>query len=165
MREWTITLPRQLPLWEMESLWTPETLESNFRGQNSMACGVLHIIRKLLEHRCLKWACITHLNILNTSYGQMKGQFDSRPKKVENRPDLLDCTRCATYCWKAFDESYNSFWNCISIRGLLAKLWGSKVPWVLTGAISGVPGEKSHLDVGSVASHEVYIRGEGGGFP
>jgi hypothetical protein len=28
-----------------------------------------------------------------------------------------------------------------------------------------VPGEKSHLDVGSVASHIVYYKGEGGGFP
>ncbi len=28
-----------------------------------------------------------------------------------------------------------------------------------------VPGEKSHLDVGSVASHKVYYKGEGGGFP
>jgi len=30
---------------------------------------------------------------------------------------------------------------------------------------SRVPGEKSHLDVGSVASHRVYYKGEGGGFP
>jgi hypothetical protein len=30
---------------------------------------------------------------------------------------------------------------------------------------SRVPGEKSHLDVGSVTSHRVYYKGEGGGFP
>jgi hypothetical protein len=30
---------------------------------------------------------------------------------------------------------------------------------------AGVPGEKSHLDVGSVESHRVYYKGEGGGFP
>jgi len=30
---------------------------------------------------------------------------------------------------------------------------------------SGVPGEKSHLDVGFVANHKVYYKGEGGGFP
>jgi hypothetical protein len=30
---------------------------------------------------------------------------------------------------------------------------------------SGVPGEKNHLDVGSMASHKVYYKGEGGGFP
>ncbi len=29
----------------------------------------------------------------------------------------------------------------------------------------GVPGEKSHLDVGLVVSHRVYYKGEGGGFP
>jgi hypothetical protein len=30
---------------------------------------------------------------------------------------------------------------------------------------SGVPREKSHLDVGFVASHRVFYKGEGGGFP
>jgi len=30
---------------------------------------------------------------------------------------------------------------------------------------SGVPGEKNHLVVGSMASHKVYYKGEGGGFP
>jgi hypothetical protein len=30
---------------------------------------------------------------------------------------------------------------------------------------SGVPGVKNHLDVGSVVSHKVYYKGEGGGFP
>jgi hypothetical protein len=29
----------------------------------------------------------------------------------------------------------------------------------------GVPGEKNHLDVGFVANHRVYYKGEGGGFP
>ncbi|CAM6079621.1 unnamed protein product [Sphagnum tenellum] len=31
--------------------------------------------------------------------------------------------------------------------------------------VLGVPGEKSHLDVGPVESHRVYYKGEGGGFP
>jgi hypothetical protein len=94
VKEWTLTLPKQLPLWEMKSRWTPETSESNFRGQNSMTCGVLYIIEKLLELRCLKWAHIVHLDIWNTSYGQKKGresncQFGSQPEKVENRLNLL----------------------------------------------------------------------------
>jgi len=38
----------------------------------------------------------------------------------------------------------------------LAQFWDSH---------SGIPGEKSHLDVGSVASHREYYKGEGGGFP
>jgi hypothetical protein len=146
MREWTLTLPRQLPLWEMESQWTLEILESNFRGQNSMVCDILYIIGNLLERRCLKWACIAHLDIQNTSYGQKKGQesncqFDSRPEKVRNQPNLLSYRGCATYHWKALDESYNFALDRISIQGILAKLWGSKVARVPFGTILGLPFE------------------------
>jgi len=144
VREWTLTLPRQLPLWEMESQWTPKISESDLRGQNSMACGVLYIIGKLLKLRCLKWACIAHSGIWNTSYGQKKGresncQFDSRPQKVGNRPDLLSCRGRATYFWKALDESYNFALDRTSIEGLLTKLWGSKVTGIPAGGISGLP--------------------------
>jgi len=66
----------------------------------------------------------------------------------------------------------------IALR-LLAKLWGSKVPRIPTGKISGLPhgspavvpgvlgvsGEKSHLDVGPVESYRIYYKGEGDGFP
>jgi hypothetical protein len=31
--------------------------------------------------------------------------------------------------------------------------------------VPGVPGKKSHLDVGPGESHRVYYKGEGGGFP
>jgi len=144
MKEWTLTLPRQLPLWEMESRWTPGTSKSNCRGQNLMACGVLYINGKLLERRCLKWVRIAHLDIWNVNYGQKKGresncQFDSRPQKVRNRPDLLSCRGRATYLWKALDESYNFALDRTLIGGLLAKLWGSKVLGVLAGGISGLP--------------------------
>jgi hypothetical protein len=139
-----------------------------------MACGVFYIIGKLLERRCLKWARIAHLDIWNTSYGQKKGresncQFYSRPQKVGNRPNLLSCRGRATYRWKGLDESYNFALDCIGIRSLLAKLWGSKVAGVPFGAISGLPlgspGKKRHLDVASVESCKVYYKGEGGGFP
>jgi hypothetical protein len=89
-------------------------------------------------------------------------QFDSRPQKFWNQPNLFGCMGHATYLWKALDDSYNFASYHISIWGLLAKLWGSKVARVPTGAI---PGEKNHLDVGSMASHRVYYKGEGGGFP
>jgi len=139
-----------------------------------MDYDVLYIIGKLLKRRCLKWARIAHLDIWNTSYGQKKGresnyQFDSRPQKVGNRPDLLSCRGRATYCWKALDERYNFASDHIAIWGLLAKLWGSKVARVLAGGISrlplGNPGKNSHLDVASVESCRVYYKGEGGGFP
>jgi hypothetical protein len=119
-------------------------------------------LERLLKRRYLKWACIAHLDIWNTSYGQ---------KKVGNRPDLLSYRQRATYRWKALDESYNFASNHTSIRGFLVKLWGSKVSIVPIGAISGlpfgvgVPGEKSRLDVGLVERCRVYYKGEGGGFP
>jgi len=147
----------------MESRWTSKTSKTDLRGQNSISCGVFYIIGKLLERRCLKWSRIAHLNIWNTSYGQKKGresncQFDSRPEKVGNWPDLLGCRQRATYRWKALDESYNFALDRTLIWGLFAKLWGSKVPRVPVGGISGlprgspagVPREKSHLDVGPV---------------
>jgi hypothetical protein len=133
-----------------------------------MACGVLYIIEKLLKRRCLKWAHIAHLNIWNTSYGQKKGresncQSNSRPQRIENRP-LLDVRfRSATRRWKTLDESYNFSLNRITIQGLLAKLWGSKVPEVPFGAISGLPlgspEKNSHLDVASVESCRVHYKG------
>ncbi len=100
-------------------------------------------------------------------------QFDSRPIKVGNRPDLLGCRRRATYRWKALDESYNFALNRIAIGALHKKLCALKVSGVPVGGIlglprrspAGVPGEKSHLDVGSVESHRVYYKGEGAGFP
>jgi len=158
----------------MESWWTPKTSESDFRGQNSMACGVLYIIEKILECRCLKWVRIDHLDIWNTSNGQKKGQesnclFDSQPEKVGNRPDLLVHRQRATYVWKSLDEGYNFASDRISIQGLLIKLWGSKVvvvsTWAISGFALGSPGKKSHLDVSPVERCRVYYKGEGGGFP
>jgi hypothetical protein len=178
VREWTLTLPRQLPLWEMESRWTLETSESNYKGQTSISCGVLYIIGKLLKRRYLKWARIAHLDIWSTSYGQKKGResnsrefasFDSGPLKVRNRPEILGFKKRATYRWKGLNEIYNFALDRIAIRGLLAKLWGSKVPRVPFGAISGLPlgspKKNSHLDVASMESCRIYYKGEGGGFP
>jgi len=139
-----------------------------------MDCGVLYINGKLLKRRCLKWARIAHSDICNISYGQKKGresncQFDSQPLKVGNRP-LPDVRfGSATWRWKALDEIYNFASDRVAIGGLLAKLCGSKVPGVPFGVISGLsrgsPGKNSHLHVGSVESHRVYYKGEGGGFP
>jgi hypothetical protein len=174
MREWIFTFPRQLPLWEMESWWTLETSESDCKGQTSISCGILYIIGKLLKRRCLKWARIVHLNIWNISYDQKKGresncQFDSRPQKVRNRPDLLSWRGRVTYLWKGLDKNYNFASDRITIWRLLAKLWGSKVAGVPFGAILGLPlgspGKNSHLDVAPVESCRVYYKGQGDGFP
>jgi hypothetical protein len=141
-----------------------------------MNWGVLYIIRNWLKYTCFKWACMTHLNIWNTSYGQKKGwgsncQFDFQPKKVENRPDFLTCKWHATYYWRVLDQGLNFSLYLISIVGLHAKLWGPKDEGVPTLAISrlpfgsGSPRTKCLLDVGFVERHKVYYKGEGGGFP
>jgi 5-methylcytosine-specific restriction endonuclease McrA len=158
----------------MESRWSPETLERDCRGQNSMVWDVIYVIENLLKCRCLKWACIAHLNTWNTSYAQKEGQksnwqFNSRPLKIGNQPDLLGYRWRATYHWNDFDEGYNFALDLISIGGLLTKLWRPKVAGVSSLAISGLPlgspKTKSHLDVAPVGSHIVYYKGEGGGFP
>ncbi len=144
VREWTLTFPKELPPWEVESWWTPKCLENDSKGQNPMAWGVLYTIEKLLKHRCLKWARITNLDIWNTSYGQKKGrksiwQFDSQPLKAGNWPNFLVCKWHVTYCWKAFDEGYNFILDFILTEGLHTKLWGPKVAGVPTLAISRFP--------------------------
>jgi hypothetical protein len=133
-----------------------------------------YTIRKLLELRYLKWVCMTHLDIWNTSYDQEKGrksnrQFDSWPLKVENCPDFLMCRWCATYYWKAFDKGYKFDLNFISIKGLHIELWAFKVVGPLTVGISGLPfgrlRTKCHLGASLVAIHIIYYKREGGGFP
>jgi hypothetical protein len=138
--EWTFTLPKELPPWELESRWTSECLKNNFRGQNQMDWGVFYTIEKILKQYCLKWAHMTHLDIWNTSYGEKKGQesnwhFDSRPLKVKNWPDFIACRWRVTYRWKVLNEGYNFASDLISIGGLHAKLWGLKVFGVPTLAI------------------------------
>jgi len=86
-----------------------------------MAWRIFYIIGKLLERKYLKWACIAHSDIWNTSYNQKKGresnwQFDSRPLKVENQPNFVTCRCRATHCWKALDKGYNFVLNLILIR-------------------------------------------------
>jgi hypothetical protein len=93
---------------------------------------------------------------------ESKCQFDSRPKKVGNRPDLLGCRRRATYRWTALNESYNfrvcsqSYGAPKSRESRLARFRDSH---------AGVPREKNYLDVGPVERCKVYYKGEGGGFP
>jgi hypothetical protein len=95
--------------------------------------------------------------------------MDSRPLKVRNRLDFLPCRWHATYLWKALDEGYNFTLNLISIGGLHTKLWAPKVAGVPTLRILGLPlgsrETKCHLVAGPVASHRIYYKGEGGGFP
>jgi len=66
-------------------------------------------------------------------------QFDSRPRKVKNRPDLITFRWRATYCWKALDKNYNFALDLTSIGGLHKKLWASIITKVPISRISGLP--------------------------
>jgi hypothetical protein len=162
VREWTLTLPSELPVWELEFRWTPKSSENDCRGQNPLDWKVPCIIAKILELRYLKWVHMTHLDTWHISYGQKKGresncQFDSQPLKVGNYPDFLALRWRATYRWEALDESYNFALDIISIGGLHAKLWAPKVAEVPVMGISRLPfrspGTKWHLGASPVARH------------
>jgi hypothetical protein len=169
----SLTFSSELPLWELESQWTPKFSENNFKGQNPLDWSVIYIIKKKLERKCLKWARMTHLGDSNTSYGQMKGresnwQFDSQPLKVRNRLDPLMFRWLATYHWKNLDRGYNFASALTSIVGLHTKLWASKVTGVLILKISklplGNPRTIWHLSASLMAKHRIYYKEEGGGF-
>jgi hypothetical protein len=125
--EWTLTLPNELPFWELESQRTPETSYNNCKGQNPSPWRIFYIVGKLLKCKCPKWTRMTHLDISNTSYGQKKGQksnwqFDSRPREVRNRPDSLVYKWRPTHHRKALDEGYNFGLDLVQIRGPHQKL-------------------------------------------
>jgi hypothetical protein len=158
----------------LESSRTPENSELDCRGQNTSPWGVLYIIGKVLKCRCRKWPRMCHYNIFSTHYGRKKGresnwQFDSRPLKVENRPDPGVFRWSATHHWKSLEEIYKFSFDLVLIEGLSWELWALKVPGVQTGTVSGLLlvslGTKSHLDVGAVERRREYYMGEGGGFP
>ncbi len=155
----------KFPFWKLESQWTPESSEGNFKGQNPLDWKITYNIEKLLKRRCLKWACMTHFDIWNTSYGQKKGwesnwQLDSQPLKVGNCYDFLACRWHATYCWKSLNEGYNFALDLISIKGLHAKLWGPKVARVPTLAILGLPGQNAIWMWASWRGTEYTIKGK-----
>jgi hypothetical protein len=142
----------ELPLWELESQWTPKYLENNYKGQNPLDWNIPYIIKKFLEHKCLKWAHMTHLDTSNASYVQKKDwesncefdsrQFDSRPLKVSNHPDFLACRWRVTYRWKVLNEGYNFSFKLHLNQRSTNKIMGPKVaeitPWQFQDSHLGV---------------------------
>jgi hypothetical protein len=174
MREWTLTLPSELPLRELESQMDSWLFRERSQGSKPIGLIILYIIGMILKFKCIKWVRMTHLDIWNTSYGQKKGQesnwqFDSQPIKVKNQPDFLTYRWRTTYHWKDLKEGYNFASNLITVGGIHAKLCAPKVVEIpIVGNLRlpfGSPGTNCHLDVGLVERHKKYYKGEGGGFP
>jgi len=151
-----------------------QNFRERFQGSNSMPYGVFYIIRKLLEHRCLKWARIAHLDIWNTSYSQKKGwksncQFDSRPEKSQESTQFtclqMACNIPLESSWRGLQLFFRPHLDPRSARKVMGlKSCGS--PNLGDSGLSfGSPETKSHLDVGPMERCRVYYKGEGGGFP
>jgi hypothetical protein len=151
----------------LESSGTPECLELDIKGKNTLHWGVLGVIGKLLKRRYRKWPRIGHLDICSPSYGQKKGresnwQFDSRPLKVGNRP-LPDVRfKSAIGRWKDLDEGCNFGSDLVAIQLCSWELWQFKVPGVPSGqfrdSVSGVP-KKCAIRVPPPRSNAEYTIG------
>jgi hypothetical protein len=168
VRDWTFTLPSELPCWELKSQMDSRIFRTRFQGSKPIA------LKSFLYHWKAIGARIAHLDIWNTSYGQKKGrelnwQFDSQPLKVGNWPNFLACRQRATYRWKAFNKGYNFPLDFIAIEGHYKKLCALKIARVpivgISGPPLGSPETKSHLDVALMERHRLYYKGEGGAFP
>jgi hypothetical protein len=138
-----------------------------------MACGIFYIIRKLLEHRCLKWAHIAHLDIWNTSYGQKKGresncQFDSWPEKVgSTRFTCLEmaCDIPLESSWRGLQLCFRLHLDSKSARKVMRLQSRGSPNLGDFGTPIWESRNKSHLDVGPVERCRVYHKRGGGGFP
>jgi hypothetical protein len=166
-----LTLPKR-GTWE--STGTPETLECNCRGQNTLHWGILYVIGKLSKCRCRKWARMSHLDIYSISYGKKKGQESKltvwllTTKSRESTRLWCVQVKCDTPL-EALNEGYKFASDLIPITGLNKELRPRKVAGVQTETISGLLlgslGIKSHSDVSAVERCREYYMGEGGGFP
>jgi hypothetical protein len=56
----------------LESSGTPANSELDCSSQNTLHWGVLYTIGNVLKCRCLKWPCMSHLDICSPSYAQKK---------------------------------------------------------------------------------------------
>jgi hypothetical protein len=160
--EGNVRLPLTLPKMGLGSPPGFPKIQSAIEGAKTPCIkAFFYTIGKVLKCRCPKWPRMSHLDICSISYGRKKGresnwQFDSRPLKVKNRPDLSACRWSATHRLKALEESYKFGLDLVPIWIQGEKLWTPKVPRVQTETVSGLhfgsPGKKSHLDASAAKS-------------
>jgi hypothetical protein len=66
--------PNTWKSWDWESSETPECLELDSKGKNTLHWGVLGVIGKVLKRRYRKCPRIGNSDIFSPSYGQKKGR-------------------------------------------------------------------------------------------
>ncbi len=98
--------------------------------------------------------------IANLTPDQKKSRIDPIYLAADDMPHTTEklSTKDTTFLETALcSEVCSQSYGAPKLReSQLAGFWDSH---------SGVPGEKSHLDVGPVERSRVYYKGEGGGFP
>jgi hypothetical protein len=144
VREWTPTLPSELPFWELECQWSLESSKGECKGQNHWIEEFL--IGKLLERRCHDpFGHLKHK--LWPKEGLVNWQFESWPIKIKNLLDSLACKWHATYCWKILDEGYNFALDLTSIGGFHTISWALKSVIVSILGILRLPGFRRQNDI------------------
>jgi hypothetical protein len=148
VREWTLTLSSELPLWELEFQMDSRIFRAQSQRSKPIVLKSFYIIGKLLKHRCLNWAHIAHLDIWNTSYDKKKPGVKLAvwlPTTKSRESTRFPCMQvaCDIPLEKAFHVGYNVFLDLIGIRGLHVKLSAPKVIKVLVMGILGVPRQKT----------------------
>jgi hypothetical protein len=153
-------IPKWTPILGVKVSMDSRIFKGRLQGSNSLDWKVLYIIENLLERRCIKWVRMIHLDTWNISYGQKKGQesnyqFDSRPLKVKNRPDLFACISL-----KNFRRVLHLFFQTSSLSEVCKKSYG---PWKsresqfqkIWDSQLGSPGTKWHLCASFMAKHKI----------
>jgi len=67
------------------------------------------------------WTFVAHIMAKRRGW-ESNWQFDSRPLKVENRPDLGACRWSVIDHWKSLEKRYKFALNLIPIEGLSKEL-------------------------------------------
>ncbi len=88
--KWTLTLPSELPFWELGTRWTPKSSGSDCRGQNTFPSGILYIIGKLLKLRCLKWVTWPIWTSKTQVMGKRKVKSQIGNLTPEHKPSRID---------------------------------------------------------------------------
>jgi hypothetical protein len=106
VKEWMLRFPRQLPLWEMESRWTPKFSKGDCRGQNSMACHCpLITTSKFKEmtttmstihggclHRSRRWVLKKKITMMDATHCHCPPRAETKFKQ------MMMTTNCARGC-------------------------------------------------------------------
>jgi len=142
---------------DLESSGTPEHLEFDNRGQNTLHWGVLGVIGKVLKCRCPKCPRIGHLDIYSPSYGKKSGidLFSTSKSGVLHGVGKIS-TRAITLVQTSLqtDSTVGSY-ELPKSQDSNRDNFGT-----ISGLQLGSPGKKSHLDVAPAERCKEYYMGK-----